>query len=101
MADTIKTILVPATGNPTDSATLDAALTSARAFSAHIDVLHVRVDPLDVTVAADGLVASIIDQITREAEEREAAVAGYRDAVSPTSCIPTVYIDEIDGGPRR
>ena len=67
MADTIKTILVPATGNPTDSATLDAALTIARAFSAHIDVLHVRVDPLDVTVAADGLVASIIDQITRPA----------------------------------
>ena len=37
-----KTILVPATGDPTDPATLAAALTIARTFSAHIDMLHVR-----------------------------------------------------------
>jgi len=92
MADMIKTILVPATGNPTDSATLDAALTIARAFSAHIDVLHVRVDPLDVTVAADGLVASIIDQITREAEEREAAVKRLFDDFCAREKLPILAV---------
>jgi nucleotide-binding universal stress UspA family protein len=74
MADPIKTILAPATGNPDDSITLDAALTIARAFSAHIDVLHVRVDPLDAAMVGDAVMTSIVDQIAREADEREAAV---------------------------
>ena len=74
MDNPIKTILVPATGDPGDTTTLDAALTIARAFSAHIDVLHVRVDPLDVAVVGDAVMTSIVDQIARDADEREAAV---------------------------
>src|SRR5690242_21274338 len=74
MADTIKTILAPATGDPSDAMTLDAALMIARAFSAHIDVLHVRVDPLDVAAVGDAVMTSIVDQIERDADEQEASV---------------------------
>ena len=35
----IKTILVPATGGPSDAATFAAALAIARPFAAHLDML--------------------------------------------------------------
>src|SRR5579859_7834927 len=43
-APMIKTILVPATGDDRDAAVFAAALAVARAFAAHLDFLHVRVD---------------------------------------------------------
>lgn len=77
----IKTILVPATGNPSDSTTLAAALTVARGFAAHIDALHVRLDPVEVAVsstAGDGsggagvMIADLVDQLEQDAAQREA-----------------------------
>src|SRR5947199_336229 len=47
----IKTILVPATGNQTDDAVFTSALAVARAFNAHLEMVHVRVDAA-TTVAA-------------------------------------------------
>ena len=47
----IKTILVPATSNETDMATFAAGLQIARSFAAHLDVLHVRLDTVEVAVA--------------------------------------------------
>jgi nucleotide-binding universal stress UspA family protein len=73
----IKSILVPVTGNETDAACFATALPIARSFGAHIDALHVRVDPLEVamTMSTDGaggvLLQGIIDDLTRDADAGE------------------------------
>lgn len=82
----IKTIFVPATGNGTDTACFAAALSVARSFAAHIDALHVRLDPVEVAVAMSSdvsggmLLEGMIDDLTRDADEREnKARAGFVD----------------------
>lgn len=73
----IKTILVPATGSSADDAVFTSALAVARAFSAHIIFLHVRVDAasLAVTMASEGggsaLVGGLVDRLDEEADLRE------------------------------
>jgi nucleotide-binding universal stress UspA family protein len=73
----IKTILVPATGNQTDDAVFTSALAAARAFNAHLDFLHVRVDAtaLVAAMAADGsgaaMVSGLVERIDEEATRRE------------------------------
>jgi hypothetical protein len=44
----IKTILVCAKGTDRDGASLAAAMAVARPFNAHLDALHVRLDPVVV-----------------------------------------------------
>ena len=75
----IKTILVPAIGSKTDVATFETALQVARSFSAHIDVLHVRLDTTEVAVAmasdiggGGALAPQLIDQLEQEVRDREA-----------------------------
>jgi nucleotide-binding universal stress UspA family protein len=73
----IKTILVPATGSNTDDAVFMSALAVARAFDAHIDFLHVRVDAGTVaaTMATDGsaaMITGLVDRMEQEADQREA-----------------------------
>jgi nucleotide-binding universal stress UspA family protein len=75
----IKTILLPATGNETDVSAFAVALRAARSFAAHLDVLHVRLDPIEVAVAmaADiggggALSSGLIEQLEQEVREREA-----------------------------
>jgi nucleotide-binding universal stress UspA family protein len=73
----IKSILVPATGAETDLISFTTALKIAQDFSAHIDVLHVRLDAVDVAVnTASGtggpVVARLIEQLEKDASEREA-----------------------------
>src|ERR1051326_5351791 len=73
----IKSILVPATGTETDLISLAAASKIARDFSAHIDALHVRLDPVDAavkTASGEGgpLVEHLIQQLEQDAREREA-----------------------------
>lgn len=73
----LKTILVPATGSSADDAVFASALAVARAFSAHLNFLHVRVDAasLAVTMASEGggsaLVGGLVDQLDEEADLRE------------------------------
>jgi nucleotide-binding universal stress UspA family protein len=73
----IKTILVAATGNDSDTATFAAALAIARPFAAHLDVLHVRLDPVSVAVAmttdagGGALATGLIAQLEQDAGERE------------------------------
>src|SRR5215831_8858796 len=73
----IKTILVPAGGSDSDNAVFASALTVARAFAAHIDFLHVAVDPsaMAATMAADGggatMLGGLISRIEQEAGQRE------------------------------
>jgi len=74
----IKTILVRASDDESDSATYAAARCVARRFGAHIDGLHVRLDPVEVAVAmstegAGGtLLQGIIDSLERDADAGEA-----------------------------
>ena len=81
----IKTILVPATGNQTDDAVFTSALAVARAFNAHLEMVHVRVDAA-TTVAAmatDGsgavMVSGLVERIDEEATRREVAGRGTDD----------------------
>jgi nucleotide-binding universal stress UspA family protein len=75
----IKTILVPATGNATDALSFATALQIARAFDAHIDVLHVRLDPVEIAVALAAepsggvLVEGVIEQLEQDVARRESA----------------------------
>jgi nucleotide-binding universal stress UspA family protein len=73
----IKTILVPATGSDNDLSVHQSALATARLFEAHLDFLHVRVDPVAVAAsmaAMDGgagmLASGWLDQLAAEAEQR-------------------------------
>ena len=74
----IKSILIPASGNEADTATFAAAFDVARMFAAHIDALHVRLDPIEVAVAATTdvggggvLMQGLIDDLERDADARE------------------------------
>jgi nucleotide-binding universal stress UspA family protein len=76
----IKTILVPATGSDLDIAVFRSALTVARAFAAHLEVLHVHVDAAavaaamvsDAGVGVGATVIGMVDQIEEDASRREA-----------------------------
>ena len=73
----IKTILVAATGNESDAATFAAALAIARPCAAHLDMLHVRLDPVTIAVAMStdagggALTTGLIEQLERDSSERE------------------------------
>jgi nucleotide-binding universal stress UspA family protein len=73
----IKTILVAATGNDADLATFAAALAVARRFAAHLDMLHVRLDPVEtaVLIASDGgsgaITGGLIERLEQDAAARE------------------------------
>ena len=58
----IKTILVPSSGDASDAGCFDTALTIARAFASHIDVLHVKVDPVEVALAMTRSPAATADR---------------------------------------
>ena len=75
----IKTILVPATGRDMDIAVFQSALTVARAFAAHLEVLHVRVDAMAMaaTMVSGGVgvgakAFGLVDQIKEDAARWEA-----------------------------
>ncbi len=73
----IKTILVAATGNEADAAAFAAALSIARPFAAHLDVLHVRLDAASIAAAmitdagSGGLTSGLIERFEQDARERE------------------------------
>jgi nucleotide-binding universal stress UspA family protein len=75
----IKTILFAASGGDADSAAFAAALALARPFAAHIDALHVRLDAAAIAAAmatdvgSGALTGGLIEQLERDAREREAA----------------------------
>lgn len=75
----IKTILTAIAGDENDAAALAAALSVARPFGAHIDVLHARYDPVNTAVAmasdagSGALTVGLIDQLEADGRRREAA----------------------------
>ncbi len=72
-----KSILVPATGSTADEAVFAAALKVARQFTAHLEFLHVRIDPAEAAGAlvsdAGGATvsASLMDRLESESAEIE------------------------------
>lgn len=76
---TFRRIVTAMDGGRCGSRALSTALALAKAFSAHVDAVHVRVDPIDtIPFAGEGvsgaLVQELIEQTTAESEAR--AVAG-------------------------
>lgn len=101
----IKTILVPATGTANDAAVYKAAGCVARTFGAHIDALHVRLDPVEAGVAmstegAGGvLLEGIIDSLTRDADTGEAKARGtFAEFYAGDG---TAVVDEPPGNERQ
>jgi nucleotide-binding universal stress UspA family protein len=81
-----KNLLVPATGGPDDGAVFATALLAARAFAAHLEFLHVRIDTTEVllSMTAGGVgggeaVQGVIDRIEADAA---ASAAAARTAVA-------------------
>lgn len=78
----IRSILATATGDPTDAATFATALAVARPFGAHLDVLHVRADPINAGLAlatgagSGAITAGLIEQLEADAADREARARG-------------------------
>src|SRR5258708_38578240 len=76
----IKTILVPANGDESDAAAFATAAGLARKFSAHIDVLHIRLDPVEAAVGltvdtvGGTLITGLIESLEHDAAERETKV---------------------------
>lgn len=71
----IKTILVPLSGLPGRGQWLDAVVKIARELDAHIEALHVAMDPRDsVAYVGEGMTSAMIGDVMavaeREAEER-------------------------------
>jgi nucleotide-binding universal stress UspA family protein len=75
----IKTVLVPAPGDGTDIGCFAAALNVARTFAAHIDVLHVRGDPIQLAVSMMSepgggvLIEGVVAQLEQDAAQHETA----------------------------
>lgn len=76
----IKSILVPVAGVEGDKSRLLAALSVARRFQAHLDVLHVRPDPAQLAASAASaaydsaeLMGALLEELEKEARERFAA----------------------------
>lgn len=66
---TPKLILVPLSGADTDRVALETALTVARRFEAHLEVLFVTPDPKDsVLVLGDGLSTLMVEEIMTASE---------------------------------
>lgn len=69
----VRIILAPVAGNDSDAAVLEAAVTLARQFKAHIEVLHAKGDPRDaVPFLGEGASGALIEQIM-EAAQRDAS----------------------------
>ncbi|MBT3788355.1 MAG: universal stress protein [Alphaproteobacteria bacterium] len=65
-----KTILVPMSGLASTPAPLDAALTVGKRLSAHVEALHVSIDPRDsVAYVGEGMTSAMIEDVMASAEQ--------------------------------
>jgi nucleotide-binding universal stress UspA family protein len=86
-------ILAPLFGNDTDGAALRAAFGVGRRFDAHVRVLFVRIDPLDIPpVVGEGMSPTMIEQLQQASEaeiDRRRAVARARfDSAASAAGVP-------------
>lgn len=67
---TFKTILAPVSGAAGSERVLDTALSLARHFGAHVEVLHVSSDPRDaVPLVGEGMSGAMVEEIVQLAEK--------------------------------
>lgn len=70
---TIRKVLVPLDGSDRDRQALNAAFSVAQVFGAHIDAMHVRVQPVDtLPFVGEGMSAALVQELV-ELSERETA----------------------------
>lgn len=78
----IKTILVPANGTESSRPALDIAFMVARDLAAHVDVLHVVIEPKDaVPLLGEGMSATIIEDMIQLAEAEASERTGRAEAM--------------------
>ena len=91
----IKTILVPVTGSACDEPAFAAAFAAAQRFAAHIDFLHVCIDPVEVALAMTSevggatLLDGLIEQLERDTREREAKAHRLFETFCTRQGLPT------------
>ncbi|HVP85258.1 MAG TPA: universal stress protein [Rhizomicrobium sp.] len=99
----IKTILVPLAGDA-DEATLELAHAIAKQFDAHIDVLHVRANPVQELVqmtVGDGLVTRTLwDAITDEIKRKRDKAKNSFDAFCKTKDLRAVADPKLSPTPN-
>lgn len=98
----IKVILTPLYGVPADQSALDAALTVAQRFSAHVGVLHVRADPRTmIPYIGEGMSGALIEEMIasaeQQADERAARVRKTFDAWRDKAKLPVKETPAGDG----
>ncbi len=96
----IKTILVPVNGVGETSPALEVGLGLARRLEAHLEVLHVALDPRDsVAFLGEGMTGAMIEEIMtvteREAKERGARASALFEELCARHEVPIV-----EGGAR-
>jgi nucleotide-binding universal stress UspA family protein len=87
---TVRTILVPVHGADSDPSTLGTAFDVARDLGAHVNALHVRVDPTEaIPMLGEGmsgtLVQDLVDLTTRESAARARRAKESFDAALETA----------------
>jgi nucleotide-binding universal stress UspA family protein len=92
----IKTILVLNDGGGSREATVGTAVACARAFSAHLDVLHVRPDPETmVPVVGEAMTGAMVEQMmeamARTVEERAAKARAAFDRLCQPSGLSVAW----------
>lgn len=86
----IKTILVLNDGGAAREATLSAGLALARAFAAHLEVLHVRADPETmVPVVGEAMTGAMVEQMMEAMARTVEARAGRARASFDALCQPS------------
>jgi nucleotide-binding universal stress UspA family protein len=98
----IKSILLPLSGLPGRGQWLDAVVRLAREWGAHVEVLHVAMDPRDsVAYVGEGMTSAMIGDVMsvaeRESDERrQEAQKVFEDACQRNG---VTISDQIEGGP--
>jgi nucleotide-binding universal stress UspA family protein len=70
---TFRSILVPIDGSPGNEAVLATALLAAKRFHAHIDALHVRLDPRNaIPYLGEGMSGALVEEVLSTAEHQGA-----------------------------
>ncbi len=115
-----KTILVPASGSPTDEAVFATALGLARPFGAHLRFLHVRLTPATAALAVPQFAFCRGAAISRELERLRALMDDlatrarrhvedfcktngvcFRDTPSPAGAVTASCFEELDQPTER
>ena len=100
----MKTLLLPLFGDHSDQLGLSTAVTLARVFSLHMDVIHIRSDPATIfsSIAPNGMglaltVPSIVEQIEEQENARADRARHYYKAFCEKEKLP---VSEVPPGPR-